>query len=50
MNAPDEYYKLIKYVINLKDSNSLKKTDTIIIFNTRKGMEIDEIDIPPIPK
>lgn len=50
MKAPDEYYKLIKYVINLKDSNSLKKTDTIIIFNTRKGMEIDEIDIPPIPK
>jgi len=49
MNAPDEYYKLIKYVINLKDSNSLKKIDTIIIFNSRNGMEIDEIDIPPAP-
>ena len=50
MNAPDDYYKLIEYVINLKDIHFLSKMDTIITFNTRKGMEIDEIEIPLIPK
>lgn len=47
--APVEYQNLIDYLIGLR-KNNLVKIDSIINISTRKGMELINIPIPPMPK